>query len=52
MGVRTLIAVLLLLVTLSHAETFESELERRELGLLDIPPCGVSCIIHNVDCIG
>jgi hypothetical protein len=42
MGVRALVAALLVLVTLCNADAHVSRLESRDLSIADIPVCGVS----------
>ncbi|KAF2849475.1 hypothetical protein T440DRAFT_469241 [Plenodomus tracheiphilus IPT5] len=48
MGVRAIIAAILCLLTLVNAAVSGTVLESRELGLADIPACGITCLLLKV----
>ncbi|KAF2821220.1 hypothetical protein CC86DRAFT_359936 [Ophiobolus disseminans] len=52
MRVHALISILVLLLTLCNGEVFGSKLEGRELGLADIPPCGIQCLFLTIPASG
>ncbi|OAL47711.1 hypothetical protein IQ07DRAFT_682501 [Pyrenochaeta sp. DS3sAY3a] len=52
MGVRAIITGLLLLVSWVNADHLDSRLKGSELGLADIPACGILCMLATVPATG